>query len=134
MAEDYYKVLGVARNATEAEIKAAYRKHALKHHPDRNPGDQEAEEKFKEINTAYQVLSDPQKRQLYDQFGEAGVSGAAGQGAGGFGFGGFRAGADVGDLFGEIFENFFGGGGGFGQGRRSRQGADLKYDTTIELE
>src|SRR5277367_210396 len=107
MAEDYYKTLGVARNATEAEIKAAYRKQALKHHPDRNSGNKEAEEKFKEVNNAYQVLSDPQKRQLYDQFGEAGVSGAAGAGGrGGFGGQG-RGGPDVGDIFGDIFENLF---------------------------
>src|SRR5262245_31764852 len=133
MSEDYYKLLGVARNATEAEIKAAYRKHALKHHPDRNPGSKEAEEKFKQINGAYQVLSDPQKRQLYDQFGEAGVSGAAGAGPGGFGgFGGFRRGGpDVGDIFGDIFESFFGGAAPGAGRQRGRRGADLKYETTI---
>lgn len=136
MAEDYYKLLGVARNATEAEIKAAYRKHALKYHPDRNPGNKEAEEKFKQINGAYQVLSDPQKRQIYDQFGEAGVSGTAG-GPGGFGGfpGGFgRGGPDVSDIFGDIFESFFGGAPGGGRQARSRRGADLKYETTIDLE
>src|SRR5258706_15730732 len=108
MASDYYKLLGVPRNATEAEIKAAYRKLALKHHPDRNPGSKEAEGRFKEISAAYQVLSDGQKRQLYDRYGEEGVASAGGAGGG---FGGFRPGAgpDVGDIFGDIFENFFGG-------------------------
>src|SRR5258708_17669831 len=124
MAEDYYKTLGVARNATEAEIKAAYRKHALNHHPDRNPGNKESEGKFKEVNNAYQILSDLDKRRLYDQFGEAGVSGTAGMGGAGPGFGGFRSGPDMGDIFGDIFENFFGGAAGAGQGRQSRRGAD----------
>jgi molecular chaperone DnaJ len=138
--EDYYHLLGVARNASDAEIKRAYRKLALKYHPDRNPGNKEAEEKFKEINTAYSVLSDTKKRQVYDQFGHAGVEGAAagaGPGFGGFeGFGaGFGPGADLGDIFGNIFEEAF----GFGTraGRRSERGyrgADLKYDIAVTLE
>lgn len=133
MASDYYKILGVPKNASESEIKSAYRKLALKYHPDRNQGNKDAEAKFKEVNGAYQVLSDPQKRQMYDQYGEAGVSGAAGGGPGGFqGFGG--AGPDVGDIFGDIFENFFGGGVDLGGRGRARRGADLKYEATIDLE
>jgi len=131
VADDYYKLLGVPRNATDAEIKAAYRKLALKHHPDRNAGNKEAEDKFKKVNAAYQALSDPQKRRLYDQFGEEGVAGAGA----GPGFGGFRpgGGVDVGDIFGDIFENFFGGAAG-GGGRGDKRGADLRYDTAIDLE
>lgn len=133
MASDYYKLLGVPRNATDAEIKAAYRRLALRYHPDRNSGDKEAEGRFKEINSAYQVLSDSQKRQLYDHYGEAGVAAGSAQGAGGPGFGGFRgAPGDFGDLFGDIVESFFGGGGG--RGRRSRRGADLKVEAEIDLE
>lgn len=131
MAQDYYSILGVPRNASEAEIKSAYRKLAMKYHPDRNPGNKEAEAKFREANAAYEVLSDEKKRRLYDQYGEAGVSGAA---AGGPGFGGFQggfAGADVGDMFGDIFESFFGG--GAGRGRASR-GNDLKYEVEVTLE
>lgn len=134
--EDYYHILGVARNASDAEIKSAYRKLALKYHPDRNPGNKEAEEKFKEINSAYSVLSDAKKRQVYDQFGHAGVEGAAaGAGPGFGGFEGFGAGVDLGDIFGNIFEEAF----GFGTrtGRRSARryrGADLKYDVSVTLE
>src|SRR5579885_2650000 len=119
MAEDYYSLLGVARNATDAEIKSAYRKLAMKHHPDRNPGDKAAEEHFKKVSAAYDVLSDEKKRRLYDQYGEAGVgAGAAGGFGGGVppGFEGFAGqGVDVNEVFGDLFENFFGGGGG---GRR----------------
>jgi len=132
---DNYELLGVPRNATEAEIKKAYRKLALKHHPDRNPGDGAAEQRFKEANTAYEVLSDAKRRKLYDQYGEAGVSGAAG-GPGGFP-GGFGQGADAGDIFGDLFENFFAGGfGGQGGGRRqrSKRGHDLKYEVEVSLE
>jgi molecular chaperone DnaJ len=145
MAEDFYKLLGVARNATEGEIKAAYRKLALKYHPDRNPGNKEAEEKFKEINQAYEVLSDAKKRQMYDQFGQAGVGGGAGGGQGPFGFGGFGQGQGgfqgfegAGDIFGDIFENLFqGGGGGMGGGggRRGRErGDDLRVAVEVTLE
>ena len=100
---DYYEVLGVAKTATADEIKKAYRKKAIQYHPDRNPGDKEAEEKFKEAAEAYEVLSNPDKRSRYDQFGFAGVDGAAG---GGSGFGGFGGGGG----------GFGGGGGGFGGG------------------
>ena len=107
---DYYEVLGVSKGASEQEIKKAYKKMAIKYHPDRNPGDKEAEEKFKEAAEAYDVLHDPQKRQRYDQFGHAGVDGQ-----GGFdGFGGFGGGFDASDIFGDIFGSFFGG--GFGGG------------------
>lgn len=109
MAEkrDYYEVLGVDKNASEAEIKRAYRKVAKKYHPDMNPGDKEAEEKFKEAAEAYEVLSDPEKKSKYDQFGHAAFE-QGGGGAGGFG--GFDFGGDMGDIFGDIFGDFFGGG------------------------
>ena len=103
---DYYEVLGVSKTATDAEIKKAYRKLAMKYHPDYNPGDKEAEEKFKEINEANEVLSDPKKRQLYDQYGFAGVDPtyAAQNGGGPGGFSGFGGdGVDLGDIFGDIF-------------------------------
>ena len=104
---DYYEVLGVGKNADEAEIKKAYRVLAKKYHPDMNPGDKEAEKKFKEASEAYAVLSDPEKRRQYDQFGHAAFEG----GAGGGGFGGFDfSGADFGDIFGDIFGDLFGGG------------------------
>ena len=110
---DYYEVLGVSKTATDEEIKKAYRKLALKYHPDYNPGDKSAEEKFKEINEAHEVLSDPEKRKRYDQFGFAGVDPnyAASQGGGAGGFGGF-GGVDLGDIFGDIFGGGFGGFGG----------------------
>ncbi|MBI5210690.1 MAG: molecular chaperone DnaJ [Elusimicrobia bacterium] len=130
MADDFYNVLGVPRNATEAELKSAYRKLAMKYHPDRNPGDKQAEEKFRRANTAYQTLSDAQKRQIYDQFGEAGLQGGPGVHPG-FGGGG---GVDVNDLFGDIFENFFGGGGGGRGSRRSRRGSDIKAEIEVSLE
>lgn len=131
---DYYEVLGVGRGAGESEIKKAYRKLAKQYHPDVNPGDKEAEAKFKEVSEAYEVLSDPQKRARYDQFGHAGVDpnglGNAGAGFGGFDFGGFS------DIF-ETFESFFGGA-GFGRSSRSRtgpqKGADLKYSVEISFE
>ena len=114
---DYYEVLGVSRDATEDEIKKAYKKLARKYHPDMNPGDKAAEEKFKEVNEANEVLSDPEKKARYDQFGFAGVDPTYGAGAGGGAYGG--AGFDFGDL-GDIFGSFFGG--GFGGGARTRNG------------
>jgi len=133
---DYYEVLGLSKGATEEEIKKAYRKLARQYHPDVNKDDKEAAEKFKEINEAYHVLSDPEKRARYDQFGHAGVDqGEAGDfgGFGGFGdFGNFGSFGE--DIFGDIFENFFGG--GMGRTRRSGpiRGADLRYDLSITLE
>ena len=108
---DYYEVLGVDKGADDATIKSAYRKLAKKYHPDVNPGDKEAEKKFKEATEAYGVLSDPDKRRQYDQFGHAAFENGGAGGAGGFGgFGGFD-GADMGDIFGDIFGDLFGGGG-----------------------
>jgi len=127
MAQDYYQILGLPRNATPEEIKAAYRKLALKLHPDRNPGDKSAEERFKQVNEAYEVLSDSKKRQLYDHYGHAGVQ-AGGPGP----FAGAPS-QEFGDIFGDIFESFFG---GAGRGRRGRgqRGDDLKYEMEIDLE
>ena len=133
MAEkrDYYEVLGVAKNATKDEIKKAYRKLAIKYHPDKNPGDKEAEEKFKEAAEAYDVLSDDTKRQRYDQFGHAGVGGAAG--------GGFSDVNDIFTHFGDIFGDLFGGGasfGGFGggsRGRAVRKGSNLRVRVKLNL-
>src|ERR671915_1860116 len=123
---DYYEVLGVSQTASEQEIKSAYRRLAVKYHPDKNPNDASAEEKFKEAAEAYSVLSDPEQRRRYDRFGHAGVSSNAGAGAWGApGFGGIE---DIlGDLFG--FGDVFGGGGRGGARRTSAQrGADLRYD------
>lgn len=123
---DYYKVLDVARNATEAELKKAYRRLAMKFHPDRNPGDHEAEEKFKEAKEAYEVLTDAPKRAAFDQYGHAGVDAARGAG------GGFNPADAFGDIFGDVFGDIFGG------GRRGRsqvfRGADLRYEMTLDLE
>lgn len=119
---DYYEILGLSRSAGEEEVKKAYRKHAIQYHPDRNPGDKKSEEKFKEINEAYQVLSDQKKRSLYDQFGHAGL------GQGGFGFD-----AGVGSSFADIFDNIFGDIFGAG-GPAARGGIDLRYDLEISFE
>lgn len=135
---DYYEVLGVPKGASKDEIKKAYRKLAVKHHPDRNPGDTKAEELFKEASEAYEILSDDKKRQAYDQFGFAGVEGM-GAGAGGGGQQGFGGGFhDFEDIFGDfsdIFGSFFGGGGGRrgGSGRSVRRGADLRYNLDISF-
>jgi len=126
--KDYYEVLGVAKNASEAEIKKAFKRLAMKHHPDRNPDDSTAEEKFKEAKEAYDILSDSQKRAAYDQFGHAGVEGGAGFGAGGFG-----GGASFSDIFGDVFGDIFGGGRP-GGGARARRGADLRYNLELTLE
>ena len=133
---DYYEVLGIQKTATKDEIKKAYRKLAIQYHPDKNPGNKEAEEKFKEASEAYEVLSDDQKRQIYDQYGHAGLEGmGAGGGAGGFDPSHFQGFEDIFGDFGGIFENLFGGG-----GRRSSfhsgagTGANLRYDLSISFE
>ena len=141
MAEkrDYYEVLGVERNADADTIKKAYRKAAIKYHPDKNPGDKQAEEKFKEAAEAYDVLSNPDKRARYDQFGHAGMNGAAGGGAGGFGgFGGGFSMEDIFSQFGDIFGGGFGNMGGFETAggrsrRRQRRGSDLRIKVKLTL-
>ncbi|GIK86506.1 MAG: chaperone protein DnaJ [Betaproteobacteria bacterium] len=126
---DYYTVLGVSRDASEEDLKKAYRKLAMKHHPDRNPDDKSAEEKFKEAKEAYEVLADPRKRAAYDQFGHAGVDGMGGRGgAGPEGFGGFA------DAFGDIFGEIFGQGRGAARGSGMFRGADLRYNLDLTLE
>ena len=130
--KDYYKILGVDKNASKEEIKKAYKKLAKKYHPDLNSGNKESEQKFKDVNEAASTLTDDQKKAQYDQFGSEGMKYGNAGGAGGFG-GGFGGGFDMND----IFESFFGGGGGFGGGSRHRgpqPGADLRYDFTITLE
>ncbi len=124
---DYYEVLGVSRNVTEAELKKAYRRLAMKYHPDRNSGVVDAEERFKEAKEAYEVLSDGQKRAAYDQFGHAGVDPSAQAGAG-FGGGSFN------DIFDSVFGDIFGGGGAGRGGSRVFRGADLRYDLELSLE
>ncbi|THB78122.1 MAG: molecular chaperone DnaJ [Desulfobacteraceae bacterium] len=122
---DYYEVLGVARDATAPDLKSAYRKLAIKYHPDKNPGDREAEEKFKEASEAYEVLNDDHKRQIYDQFGHRGLENSGHSGPSGF--------EDIFSSFGDIFEDFF----GFGSSNRSRtrvqRGSDLRYDLKIDF-
>ena len=134
MSQDYYEVLGVERTADQDVIKKAYRKLAMKYHPDKNPGNKEAEEKFKQAASAYEILSNPEKRARYDRFGHAGVNGpGAGQG--------FNDINDIFESFSDIFGDFFGGGGGFGgatQQRRGkkqgpRRGADLRYICEVDL-
>ena len=123
---DYYEILEVSQNASESDIKKAYRRLAMKYHPDRNPGDSDAEVRFKEAKEAYEVLSDAQKRSAYDQFGHAGVDPSQG-GGGGFG----RGGADFSDIFSDVFGDIFGGGRG---GSRAFRGADLRYRMEVTLE
>jgi molecular chaperone DnaJ len=127
---DYYEILGVNRNASEAEIKKAYRRLAMKYHPDRNPDNTTAEEQFKEAKEAYEVLTDERKRAAYDQFGHAGVDPSAGAGAaGGAGFG---AGASFADIFGDVFGDIFGG--ATRGGAHVNRGADLRYNLDLSLE
>ena len=122
---DYYEILGVSRSADAEEIKKSYRKLALQYHPDRNPGDKGAEERFKEAAEAYEVLHDSQKRQIYDQYGHEGLQGT--------GFTGFRGFEDIFSSFSDVFEEFFGFGGGFRSTNRPAQGADLRYDLKLEF-
>ena len=140
---DYYEVLGIAKGASEEEIKKAYRKMAIQYHPDKNPGDNASEEKFKEVSEAYEVLSDATKRQQYDQFGHAAFG--AGRGGGGGGYGGFGGGGiDLEEALrtfmgaagggGSIFENFFGGGGRAQNPNAPQEGADLRFDLEIDFE
>lgn len=126
---DYYEVLGVSRQASDQELKSAYRKMAREHHPDLNPGDHAAEERFKEASEAYQVLSDADKRAAYDRYGHAGVS-AAGQGFGGP----FAGGVDIGDIFGDLFGEMFSVGGSTRRATRQQRGDDLRFDLTVEFE
>ena len=127
---DFYEVLGVSKGASAQDIKKAYRKLAMKYHPDRNPDDKEAEAKFKEATEAYEVLSDEQKKAAYDQYGHAGVD--PNMGGGGF-HAGAGAGASFSDIFGDVFGDIFGGGGGRG-GSRNNRGSDLRYTLELDLE
>ena len=126
--QDLYQTLGIEKNSSDADIKKAYRKLAMKYHPDRNPDDSAAEQKFKSIQKAYSVLSDKQKRAAYDQFGHAGVNPQGGMG------GGFNTGDAFNDIFGDVFGDIFGG--GRGQARRSsaQRGSDLRYQVNLTLE
>jgi molecular chaperone DnaJ len=125
---DFYEVLGVSRDADDQELKSAYRKLALKYHPDRNPGDKVSEEKFKQASEAYQVLCDADKRAAYDRYGHAGLGGQ------GFGSGPFAGGVDIGDIFGDLFGEMFNVGGGGQRTSRQRRGDDLRFDLAIDFE
>ena len=124
--QDFYQTLGIAKNSTDAEIKKAYRRQAMKHHPDRNPGNKASEQKFKEAKEAYESLSDPQKRSTYDQFGHAGMNSQSGMG------GGFNPGDSFNDIFGDMFGDIFGS--RRGQQRNTQRGSDLRYNLTLDLE
>jgi len=125
---DFYEVLGVSRDADDQELKSAYRKLALKYHPDRNPGDKVSEEKFKQASESYQVLCDADKRAAYDRYGHAGLGGQ------GFGSGPFAGGVDIGDIFGDLFGEMFNVGGGGQRTSRQRRGDDLRFDLAIDFE
>ena len=124
--QDYYQTLGIAKNSSDADIKKAYRKLAMKYHPDRNPGNAASEEKFKDAKEAYEVLSDSQKRNAYDQFGHAGVNSQGGMG------GGFNPGDSINDIFGDMFGDIFGS--RRGARSNSQRGSDLRYELTLDLE
>jgi molecular chaperone DnaJ len=126
---DYYEILGVSRSASEQELKAAYRKLAMQYHPDRNPGNKDAEEKFKECSEAYQVLTDPQKRAAYDRYGHAGVSGVGA--SNGDPFAGMP---DLGDIFGDFFGEVFNMGGSSRRGSRAQRGRDVRIDHLVDFE
>src|SRR5580658_10932704 len=129
MKMDYYEVLQVERTASDTELKASYRRLAMQYHPDRNPNNPEAEEKFKACSEAYQVLSDPDKRAAYDRFGHAGVGGGGPQGSP------FGGDVDLGDIFGDIFGEMFNmGGGGSRRASRVQRGRDLQFDMSLEFE
>ena len=125
--EDLYQTLGVTKNSSDAEIKNAYRKLAMKHHPDRNLDDKSSEQKFQSIQKAYQILSDKQKRAAYDQFGHAGVNQQGGMG------GGFNSGDSINDIFGDVFGDIFGGGRGQRQQSSAQRGSDLRYEISLKL-
>jgi len=130
MKTDYYEILQVERTATEGEIKTAYRRLAMQYHPDRNPNNPEAEEKFKECSEAYAILSDADKRSAYDRFGHAAVNGGGSPFSGGSPF----AQGDLGDIFGDLFGEMFNMGGARGRASRKQRGQDLKYDMRLEFE
>jgi molecular chaperone DnaJ len=132
MSQDYYELLGVSRTASADEIKKAFRKLAMQHHPDRNPGDKNAERKFKDVNHAYDILKDPEKRAAYDRYGPAAFEGAAGPNGPGGPFQG--QGFDFGSVFGDIFEYMFGPGGARGRPRADTRGQDLRFNLEITLE
>ena len=128
MKEDYYKILGVEKNASDSEIKKAYRKSAIKYHPDKNPGDKEAETKFKQAAEAYEVLGNSEKRAKYDQFGHAAFDGSGGFGAGGMNM------DDIFSQFGDIFGGAFGGFGGFGgSSQRRSKGTNLRIKVSLTI-
>src|SRR5215468_7304330 len=132
MSQDYYELLGVNRTASADDIKKAFRKLAMQHHPDRNRDDKEAERKFKEINHAYDILKDPDRRAAYDRYGAAAFEGGAGPGGPGGPFQG--QGFDFGSVFGEVFEEMFNGGRGGRAGRGDQRGQDLRFNLEITLE